>query len=60
MFKWKPPMGRASMLPDKGHMAKMFEPWQSRSDSENAAFNTTTFSKWYNGLIDATQRLHIP
>jgi hypothetical protein len=38
MFKWKPPMGRASMLPDKGRMAKMFEPWQSRSDSENASF----------------------
>jgi hypothetical protein len=60
MFKWKPPMGRASTLPDKGRMAKMFEPWQSRSDSENAAFNTATFSKWYNGLIDATQRLCIP
>jgi hypothetical protein len=26
MFKWKPPMGRAAVLPDKGHMAKMFEP----------------------------------
>jgi hypothetical protein len=38
----------------------MFEPWHSREDSENTTFNNTTFSKWYNGLIDATQRLHIP
>jgi hypothetical protein len=31
-------------------MAKMFEPWQSRPDSENTTFNATTFAKWYNGL----------
>jgi hypothetical protein len=60
MYKWKTPMGRESTLPDKGNMVKMFEPWQSRSDSENATFNTAMFSKWYNGLIDAMQRLRIP
>jgi hypothetical protein len=54
VFKWKPPIGRMSALPEKGCMAKMFEPWKSRSDSENESFNTATFSKWYNDLIDAT------
>jgi hypothetical protein len=48
------------MILDKGRMAKMFEPWQSRLDSENTSFNATTFSKWYNSLVDETQRLHIP
>jgi hypothetical protein len=33
MFKWKPPVGRQPTIPDKGRMAKMFEPWQSRPDS---------------------------
>jgi hypothetical protein len=47
-------------LADKGHLAKMFEPWHSRADSENTTFNNTTFSKWYNMIIDATQRLCIP
>jgi hypothetical protein len=59
MYKWNPPTGRASMLLDKGRMAKMFEPWQSRSYSKKANFNITVFSKWYNGLIEATQRLRI-
>jgi hypothetical protein len=59
MYKWKLPMGRASMLPDKGRMAKMFKPWQSRSNSENASFNGATFAKWYNGMINTTQRLRI-
>jgi hypothetical protein len=53
-------MGRNSVIPDKGHMARMFEPWQSRPDSKNTAFNAATFTKWYNSLIDATQRLRIP
>jgi hypothetical protein len=60
MFKWKPPVGRQPAIPGKVRMVKMFEPWQSRPDLENTAFNTTTFSKWYNGLIDATQIFCIP
>lgn len=60
MFKWTPPAGRPLALADKGRMAKMFEPWHSRVDSENTTFNNSTFSKWYNALIDATQRLRIP
>ena len=60
MLKWKPPMGRQLTIPDKGHMAKMFEPWESRPDLENTSLNNTTFAKWYNGMIDATQWLRIP
>jgi hypothetical protein len=30
MLKWKPPIGRPLVLADKGHLAKMFEPWHSR------------------------------
>jgi len=32
MHKWKPPVGRQLKIPDKGCMAKMFEPWQSKPD----------------------------
>ena len=59
MLKWKPPIGRLSTLPDKGCMVKMFVPWKSRQDSKNTTLNNATFSKWYNGMIDATQILHI-
>jgi hypothetical protein len=52
--------GRQLSPADKGLLAKMFEPWHSRSDSENMEFNNATFLKWYNQLIDATQWLHIP
>jgi hypothetical protein len=45
MFKWKPPMGRQAAIPDKGRMAKIFKPWHSRPNSENTAFNATTFAK---------------
>jgi hypothetical protein len=38
----------------------MFDPWHSRSDLENTSFNNTTFLKWYNRLLDTTQRLCIP
>jgi hypothetical protein len=38
----------------------MFDPWHTRSDSENMEFNNATFLKWFNQLIDATQRLCIP
>jgi hypothetical protein len=60
MWKWWPPIGRQLAPADKGCLAKMFEPWHARSDSENMEFNNTTFLKWYNQIIDATQRLHIP
>jgi hypothetical protein len=60
MLKWIPPNGRPLELEDKGHLTKMFEPWHSSVDSENVTFNNTTFSKWYNGLNDTTQRLCIP
>jgi hypothetical protein len=59
MLKWKPPTRIPLALADKGCLAKMFEPWHSRADSENMAFNKKMFSKWYNGMIDATQRLRI-
>jgi hypothetical protein len=60
MLKWKSPVGRQPTIPDKGRLAKMFEPWQSRPDSENTTLNNATFSKWYNAMIDATQRPCIP
>jgi len=60
MLKWIPLTRMLLALADKGHLTKIFEPWHSRADSENTAFKNTTFSKWYNGLIDATQRLPIP
>jgi hypothetical protein len=60
MWKWRPPTGRQLAPADKGCLAKMFEPWHSRSDSENMEFNNVTFLKWYNQLIDATQWLCIP
>jgi hypothetical protein len=60
MFKWKPPMGRVSVLPEKGRMGKMFKPLQFTTDSKNRTFNTATFDKWYNGPIEATQRSCIP
>jgi hypothetical protein len=59
MLKWKPPMGRQLKILDKGRMAKMFEPWKSRPDSENTTLNNAAFAKWYNSMIDAMQRLHI-
>jgi hypothetical protein len=51
---------RQPTIPDKGRMAKMFEPWQSRPDLENTSLNNASFSKWYNAMIDAMQRLCIP
>jgi hypothetical protein len=60
MLKWMPPTGRLLSPIDKGQLEKVFEPWHSRLDSENTAFNNTMFSKWYNRLLDTTQRLHIP
>jgi DNA-binding transcriptional regulator/RsmH inhibitor MraZ len=60
MFKWTPPARRQLVLVQKGHMEKMFEPWHSRADLENTAFKNSTFSKWYNAMIDTTQRLCIP
>jgi hypothetical protein len=60
MIKWKPPARRPLALADKGRLAKMFEPWNSRADLENTTFNNMTLSNWYNKLIDAMQRLHIP
>jgi hypothetical protein len=59
MLKWKPPMGRQLAIPDKGRMVKLFKPWQFRPDLENTTLNNTAFSKWYNGMIDTTQRLRI-
>jgi len=60
MLKWNSAMGRQPAIPDKGCMAKMFEPWQSRPNSETTSLNNTTFSKFYNAMIDATQRPRIP
>jgi hypothetical protein len=48
MWKWRPPMGRQLAPADKGHLAKMFEPWHARLDQENMEFNNVTFLKWYN------------
>jgi hypothetical protein len=59
MLKWTPSTGRLLALENKGCLTNMFEPWHSREDSENITFNNMKFSKWYNGLIDATQRLQI-
>jgi hypothetical protein len=52
MFKWTLLTERPLAPINKGNLEKMFEPWHSREDSENTAFNNTTFSKWYNRLID--------
>jgi hypothetical protein len=60
MLKWKEPVGRQPKIPNKGCLAKMFEPWQSRPDSENTALNNAAFSRWYIAMIDSTQRPHIP
>jgi len=60
MLKWKSLMGRQPTIPDKGCMAKMFEPWQARPDSENTTLNNTTFTKWYNAMIYATEQSRIP
>jgi hypothetical protein len=59
MFKWKPPMGISLVLVEKGHLAKIFEPYQSKTDLEHTTFNNVGLSKWYNGIIDTTQRLCI-
>jgi hypothetical protein len=45
MFKWKPLVGKQLTILDKGHMVKMFEPWQSRPESENTILNNIAFSK---------------
>jgi len=60
MLKWRPPMGKQLAPIDKGHLTKIFEPWHARSNSKNMDFNNTAFLKWYNQLIDATQRMRIP
>jgi hypothetical protein len=60
MLKWKSPVDRQLEILDKGCLAKMFEPWQSRPDSENTTLNNATFTKWYNAMIDATQQPCIP
>jgi hypothetical protein len=60
MLKWKSPVGRQPEIPDKGCLENMFEPWQSRPDSENTTLNNATISKWYNSMIDTTQRPRIP
>jgi hypothetical protein len=57
MLKWTPLVVRPLALANKGCLAKMFEPCHSRADLENTSFNNTMFSKWYNGLINTTQRL---
>jgi hypothetical protein len=59
ILKWTPPVERPLSPADKGRLEKMFEPWHSRSDLENTAFNNMTFSKWYNKFLNTTQRLHI-
>ena len=59
MLKWTPPTRRPLVLVYKGRLAIFFDPWHSREDSEKTTFNKTTLSKWYNKLIDATQRLCI-
>jgi hypothetical protein len=40
-------------------LAELFEPWHSREDLENITLNNTKLSKWYNRLIDTTQKLCI-
>jgi hypothetical protein len=59
IMNWTPPTGRQLSPADKGCLEKMFDPWNSRSDSENTTFNNMTFSRWYNRLIETTQRLQI-
>jgi hypothetical protein len=59
MLKWMPPIGRPLSPKNKEILVKMFEPWHSRLDLDNTAFNNMAFSKWYNRLIDTTHRLHI-
>jgi hypothetical protein len=54
ILKWKPPVGRQPKIPEKGCMVNMFEPWQSRPDSENTTLNNAALSKWYNSMIYAT------
>jgi hypothetical protein len=60
MLKRTPHVRRPLVPMDKGRLEKMFDPWNSRADLEKYSFNNTTFSKWYNILIDATKRLCIP
>jgi hypothetical protein len=59
VLKWMPPVGRPLTLEYKGHMENIFDPWHSKEDSENTTFNIVAFSKWYNALIDTTQRFCI-
>jgi hypothetical protein len=54
MLKWTPTSGIPLSPADKGFLAKMFEPWNSRLDSENTAFNNTGFSKWYIWFLDTS------
>jgi hypothetical protein len=53
-------MGRQLSPADKCLLANIFEPWHARFDLENIEFNNAVFLKWYNQLIDATQRICIP
>jgi hypothetical protein len=55
MWKWTSPTGRQFSPADKGRLAKMFEPWNTRSDSENMEFNNAAFLKWYNHINNITQ-----
>jgi hypothetical protein len=45
MLKWTPPSGRPLSPTDKGLLENMFEPWHSRSNSENTMFNNAVFLK---------------
>jgi hypothetical protein len=38
-------MGRQLAPVDKGHLAKMFEPWHARVDHENLEFNNVDLFK---------------
>jgi hypothetical protein len=60
MLKWRPPMRRQLEPVDKGCLTNIFEPWHAREDSKNMEFNNVAFLKWYNHLIDSTQRMRIP
>jgi hypothetical protein len=46
--------GRLLSPADKERLENMFEPWNSSSELDNTDFNNIEFSKWYNGLLDAT------
>jgi len=61
MWKWQAPSGRALHAPlDRKAIAKSFDPWKTRSDAPNVAFNENAFGDWYNQLIAATQVMRVP